>query len=87
MSPRAWLAACVIAAFFGGVTGWSARIVTTVDRIETARANLLESRINRNNIEAETMIAAARARIAQENVGAVREPPEKERANGKSGGH
>ena len=72
MSPRAWLAACFIAAFFGGVTGWSARVVTTFDRVETAKAALLTQTINKNNIAIEAMIAAAQARIEKERRGVSR---------------
>lgn len=32
MSPRAWLSACLLAAFFGGIAGWSARVVTVDHR-------------------------------------------------------
>jgi len=72
MSPRAWLAACLLAAFIGGVIGWSARVVTTFDRSEMTRIRERESRINKNNIEAETMIDAARARIEKERRGGSR---------------
>jgi len=67
MSARAWFSVLALTAFFGVVVGWSARAVTMYDREQSARTGALESRINRNNIEAETMIDAARARIAREN--------------------
>lgn len=62
MSPRAWAAACLLAAFFGGIVGWSARVATADHRYIRALAEKHESEsrywsrktdqiINENEIE------------------------------------
>lgn len=43
MSPRAWLAACALAACFGGIAGWSARVATADHRYVRALAEKHEA--------------------------------------------
>ena len=46
--------------------GWALRFVTLDDHEQRARVRVMESRINRNNAEAEMIVAEGLARIERE---------------------
>ena len=65
MSARAWLAACLLAAIFGGVIGWSARVLTADHRYIRALAERHEAESDYYTRQAGEIIAEAKTRIKE----------------------